>query len=1169
MYACWKYVAIYALSLLGIGSALPAVAQITPDETLGAERSRVTRNVGVRGQDADRIDGGAGRGANLFHSFSEFNVNEGQRVYFANPTGVENILSRVTGRDVSDIMGTLGVDGGANLFLLNPNGIIFGPNARLDVSGSFTASTANSLIFPDGGQFSATNPQDSSLLSVTVPLGVQYGPSPTGAVTNAGLLSVGQNLTLSSGSVTSTGQLAAPFGQLLVEGRAGDVQVGAATAQAATFSASNNLLLPESQLLTTGDLNLLAGNTVWIRDSVVNPFVAQAGGNLTIQGNQGIDIFALNHPASGLVSGGDMVLRSANTVGGDAHYWTGGNFRIERLDGSLGNLFSPYDPVIRSSGDVTFRSYRGASLHIFAGGSVTAGDITITGVDLSNGFSEAVVELPDPLGDPNRNIRVSIDGRVLPTLDIRAGITDPSVDLTLPFTPPEPRFPGSGSTIIPDPPLLTTRSVPTIRISSITNRGGGQILLTNQYRSAGSAPASIEITGVIPDQGSLEAPDDLGNQSVSAYGGQVTIVASGGVRIANGVISGSGDGQGGNIEIYSGDGVTTESLQSQSDINDGGKITLRSVNNVVSNDIFSTSTNGFGGDIEITSENGIVRTGTITSEANTNNLNRRNGDIAINAGRNVTTGDVSSRVTGQAGFSGRITIFSQAGGINSGTVESSSPSQAGASSNFRNSSITITANGGGITTNAVRSFVGTYNNNQDVSTGGAGNSGNITLRARDSITVNGRIASFTGTGNAGNIRLRAGGTIDIISARSFVGDYDGIIGTARSGEAGDISLISRNGDIRVDREPGDMLAFSIDNSGSGFSEITLNARRGSVFLDGAELNTTNRGSSFAGDINVSAGNNIQIDSSALKSEGFFGQIFITASGNEVVIRNSTLSTNKVENNLAALNPQNDQAGLIRIRGEHIDIENSGITASIEADSGRGGLVEIDVLGTLLRLVNNSEIPEDNPPISARAFGGANGGNVEINAENGFVLANPRANTDIIARAEGGTGGRIDITTNAIFGLEERDSPTRLSDILADSEFGRNGEVVLDTLGIDPSRNPSELPLETVDAASLVVEGCLGPNRSGVEDQGEFVQSGRGGLSSKPTDPLSGETTTPPLATLNNEQTQSSDSIPPDVTVQRLVEAQKLRQDANGKVSLVAERSTVPPITPVSPPNICP
>ena len=122
-----------------------ALAQIDPDQTLGNENSMVTPNVNVQGDLADLIEGGAERGSNLFHSFENFNVLEGQRVYFANPNGIDSILSRVTGTNPSNLFGTLGVDGAADLFLVNPNGIVFGENVQLDVEGSFNATTADGI----------------------------------------------------------------------------------------------------------------------------------------------------------------------------------------------------------------------------------------------------------------------------------------------------------------------------------------------------------------------------------------------------------------------------------------------------------------------------------------------------------------------------------------------------------------------------------------------------------------------------------------------------------------------------------------------------------------------------------------------------------------------------------------------------------------------------------------------------------------------------------------------------------------------------------------------------------------------------------------------------------------------------------------------------------------
>ncbi|MEW6499375.1 MAG: filamentous hemagglutinin N-terminal domain-containing protein, partial [Cyanobacteriota bacterium] len=167
---CWQLklvgsVAIVGTLLTAVGESV--LAQIVPDNTLGAEGSVVTSNVNINGIPSDRIDGGAPRDANLFHSFSQFNVGEGRGAYFTPPTGILNILTRVTGANRSDILGRLGVLGDANLFLINPNGIVFGPNASLDVQGSFLATTADAVKLGDTGLFSASQPATSNLLSVS------------------------------------------------------------------------------------------------------------------------------------------------------------------------------------------------------------------------------------------------------------------------------------------------------------------------------------------------------------------------------------------------------------------------------------------------------------------------------------------------------------------------------------------------------------------------------------------------------------------------------------------------------------------------------------------------------------------------------------------------------------------------------------------------------------------------------------------------------------------------------------------------------------------------------------------------------------------------------------------------------------------------------------------
>jgi filamentous hemagglutinin family protein len=209
--------------------APPALAQLrpVPDNTLGSESSVVT----PLDAQTDRIDGGAQRGANLFQSFQEFNIDAGRAVYFTNPAGVTNILSRVTGGNLSQIFGKLGVLGDANLFLINPSGLLFGPNASLDIRGSFVGSTADSVQLGEQGFFSATDPTAPPLLTVN-PSALLFNQIAAQPIqSQAGLrVQEGQSLLLVGGNVNLNDEnLEAPGGRVEIGAVAGSGAVGLST----------------------------------------------------------------------------------------------------------------------------------------------------------------------------------------------------------------------------------------------------------------------------------------------------------------------------------------------------------------------------------------------------------------------------------------------------------------------------------------------------------------------------------------------------------------------------------------------------------------------------------------------------------------------------------------------------------------------------------------------------------------------------------------------------------------------------------------------------------------------------------------------------------------------------------------------------------------------------
>jgi filamentous hemagglutinin family protein len=275
----------YWIALCCLVTTSPSQAQIVPDATLPNNSSVTTDGI---------ITGGTVAGKNLFHSFKEFSVLSGSRAYFNNDTAIQNIISRVTGESVSKIDGLIKANN-ANLFLLNPNGIIFGPNASLDIGGSFLATTASSLKFADGMEFSAKAPQTTPLLTISVPIGLQFGGN-AGSIFNqsqatdssgetVGLqVQPGRTLALVGGDVSlDGGVLTAPGGRVELGGVAGTGTIGLNVG-------SNNVFLgfpndPAEVNISAQELSLSFPNNVTKADVSAHKASIEAN-SIQLQGKQ-------------------------------------------------------------------------------------------------------------------------------------------------------------------------------------------------------------------------------------------------------------------------------------------------------------------------------------------------------------------------------------------------------------------------------------------------------------------------------------------------------------------------------------------------------------------------------------------------------------------------------------------------------------------------------------------------------------------------------------------------------------------------------------------------------------------------------------------------------------------------------------------------------------------
>ncbi|NEZ64661.1 filamentous hemagglutinin N-terminal domain-containing protein [Leptolyngbyaceae cyanobacterium CCMR0082] len=882
-YACLTLLSSAVVASL----ALPGLAQqVIPDNTLGAESSVVTP---LDGQ-TDRIDGGALRDATLFHSFGQFGIPENYGVYFANPDAVNTIFSRVTGADPSLLFGTLGVLGDADLVFLNPNGILFGPNAELDLRGGFTATTASGVAFPGGEVFSAVVPETAPLLSVNVeaPIGLVFGDE-LGAIANAGNLIVDpeQGLTLMGSVVINEGNLTAPAGQISL-----------------TAVLEDNLVqVASSGQVLSWDNGTQPSLTVAPDVSSVNELVNALGLNIVGDLNAGTNLVAGEiDVASSTGSGGDIQVLGDRIALLDAHLNAsgqtgGGNLLIGgdyQGQGPLPTATQTYFDQASTVQADALQSGHGGRVIVWADDSTHFyGDISVRGgassgdggfVEVSGRENLAFQGFVDAGADNGANGTLLLDpqdirivagssGDNLPNGVIRNGNT-----ITLPqglVLAVEPlRISENALEALPPDTDLRLEASNNIFVEALEDSNRDTDVQQDLHFSSGPG-GKIEF---------IADADNDGQGSFIMEEPSVTIIA----RQRDILISGE------EITVGSINTTVPTSDEAVPDPGSSGSITLRAIGDI-------TTTGSFDGAPDSEEFNPLVALGTFVSVGREGNggtikLISSSGSIDTRSGRlssdtpNGIGGDIILRAS--LGPNEFIDIIEGSGGIQTATVESFAADGAGGNITIQAvSNIELTQVEDDTVFNIIDSSV--FNN---------GDGGRVEITSENGIvnTTQGRInaSSFDGTG--GEILIEANQTATTGAILSSFGPND----------LGNITLISNNGDINTtagfieysgDRDDVEIRAAGtatlgfissrdLDVTGANISHIpftTINASRDAKFT--STLGSTNLASVFA-DNSLEVRSNGTLTASSLLSSN--GTIDLASSSGNV-----SLTSVDAENNL--------------------------------------------------------------------------------------------------------------------------------------------------------------------------------------------------------------------------------------------------------------------------------
>jgi filamentous hemagglutinin family protein len=1110
--------------LQGVGSAIAsaillytnhAVAQITPDTSLPNNTQVNTVDI------TTNITGGTQAGTNLFHSFKDFSVLKGNAAFFQNTADIQNIISRVTGGSISNIDGLIRANGTANLFLINPNGIVFGSNARLDIGGSFIGSTANSLKFADGTEFRANPDQTSPLLTISVPMGLQFGSNP-GAIAlqgmgheydyqsdivdriNAderGLLLDTKNAGL---EVLEGKTLALVGGNIFLEGAILKAPAGRVEIAAVGSNSSVSLNQVSTGWKVSGDRTATSFADIQVASQSWIGTTGVGGGEIVLTGK---DIrFASesilradttgNKNGGGISIVGDSIEINKSNLGSYTfNLGNGGSIQLDakiiKFENNGGVFTETQSPELRAgkAGDITFKAdsiviqnQGGAESNSFGAGNSGQINVNANSLRLENrvGFGA------DAFGRGNSgDITITVGEFVASISGIGTTVR------------------GSGNT---GKVNITANSL------KLSNAGIGSSTTENSTGNAGGIILNIANLMTLRDASINAKSDGTGN------GGKISINAKTLQIERSEVVSNTTNtGKAGEIDINA-DKLLLESAGIITDTQSAGKGGDININ---LKDLFviqngggvsaSASSTGDAGSINISAGNFQVEEGgIITDTQNTG----KGGDININVKDlfMLQKSAVDARSSGTGG-GGRINISAGNFQIEGAAIISETQS---------------TGKGGDININVKDLFFiqeSSTNTTVTASTLANGNAGEITLFA-DQISLNG-----------------------VVSISSNVG--------YTSAPIVNLSFDEQNKPkITIESRQNTIVPNVVGDGGN----IVIHAN--SVLVkNGAQLTTSNFGQGNAGNIKITTLNAAFDGKQGNTASGAFSSVEKNAVGNggtiDITTNNLTLTNGAqlVVSNLGQGNAGNikiQAANKLLIAGEIGQGASTGVFA--ESQTANGG--NIALTGDLLFLRYGGLIST----ISRVDGLGGIDGNVDIKTQ--FLVAIPKENSDIIAIGSGRSpGSNIQVRSQGIFGTQIRNDQTPQSDIVA------TGQVTLNILDVDPNNGLVVFPIEAVDAANLINKNfCAvrGNNSS-------FRITGRGGLPLSPDQPLRGSAVITPWVTLaqgNDETREISEEITKQPTPEAIVEAQGWVINDQGEVKLVAAVPTVTPQDLLNSPSGC-